>query len=270
MTKNYVSISGVTDKDQLENIARIKIGEEFTFPLAIGYQVSNKSINEGTQNTRQPKFAELGDFDRATRAHGLITCIHYYTKDNATIIDDLERIFDIGVKPSLLQFNTLPPSIDLLGRVKEMGFKTILKVAVANKKNSSGGYAVWKGESVVDVNSGNVEPLVKQVYDRRELIDYVMFDASHGTNLELDLNEDSLSIKFGREIIANNELKHLGLVYAGSIKPSNVRKVVRSLNNLLGENVSIDSESGVRTDDKLDSKLVRAYLREYKDEFSFC
>ncbi len=260
MTRNFVSISAVSNRDQLTEIAKVYRERGFDFPLAIGYQVSNKSINQGTQNPRQPKFAGLGDLDKATKDYGFTTAVHYYTKDDTTILADLEKIVALGIEPSLLQFNTLPPSLENLRRAKEMGFGTIFKVAVSNKQSPQGGYAVWKGEGVQDVSSGQVEPLVAQVYDRRDFIEYVMFDPSHGTNLELDLDENSLAVKFGRGIVANKELDHLGLVYAGGIKPTNVRPLTKSLNHLFPNRVSIDIESGVRSDDKLDIDLVRDYL----------
>ncbi len=260
MSVNFVSVSAVSNREQLAEIAKVYQKEGFNFPLAIGYQVSNKSINQGTQNSRQPKFVELGDLDKATRDYGFLTAVHYYTKDDSTILVDLEKIAGLGLEPSLLQFNTLPPSLDTLRRTKEMGFKTIFKVAVSNKQSPQGGYAVWKGEDVQDVSSGQVEPLVAQVYDRRKVIEYVMFDPSHGTDLELDLDEKSLAVRFGKGITANWELDNLGLVYAGGIKPTNVKSLTKSLNHFFPNRISIDIESGVRTDDNLDIGLVRDYL----------
>lgn len=263
---NFVSVSAVSDREQLKGIAKIIQEEKIVFPLVIGYQVSNKSVNQGTQNPRQPRFVNLGDLDKQTRDYGFITAVHYYTKDNTTILQDLERIANSGVEPSLLQFNTLPLSLDTLRSVKEMGFRAIFKVAVSNKQSPQGGYAVWKGEGVQDVSKGEVEPLVAQVYDRRDVIEYVMFDPSHGTNLELDLDENSLAVRFGRGIVAKNELDHLGLVYAGGIKPTNVRPLTKSLNQFFPNRVSIDIESGVRTNDEFDLELVREYLKGYRDE----
>lgn len=267
MPTSFVSVSAVSDREQLAGIAKICQEEKIYFPLAIGYQVSNKSINQGTQNTRQPKFTELSDLDKATRDYGFITAVHYYTKEDSTIIADLEKIIISGIKPSLIQFNTLPPSLDILRRTREMGFRTIFKVAVSNKQSPQGGYAVWKGESVQDVSSGQVDPLVSQVYDRRNFIEYVMFDPSHGTNLELDLDENSLAVKFGKAIVANKELDHLGLVYAGGIKPTNVRQLIKSLNHFFPNRVSIDIESGVRTNDNLDLDLVKDYLIRCKNGY---
>ena len=132
MTMNFVSVSAVSSRDQLAEIGRIYRDEKLLFPVAIGYQVSNKSINQGTQNTRQPRFLELGDLDKGTRDYGFITAVHYYTKDNSTIVGDLEKIAETGIDPSvtLLQFNTLPPSL------------VIFKVAVSDKQTSQEGYAV--------------------------------------------------------------------------------------------------------------------------------
>src|SRR5574344_2119921 len=116
MSVNFVSVSAVSNREQLAEIAKVYQKEGFNFPLAIGYQVSNKSINQGTQNSRQPKFVELGDLDKATRDYGFLTAVHYYTKDDSTILVDLEKIAGLGLEPSLLQFNTLPPSLDTLRR----------------------------------------------------------------------------------------------------------------------------------------------------------
>jgi len=263
---NFVSISAISDTNQLDGINKIYREEGFDFPLVIGYQVSNKSINQGTQNSRQPRFSDLGFLNRQTINYGLHTAVHYYTKDNATILQDLEKIIDLGINPSitLLQLNTLPFSIETLSKVKELGFNVIFKVAVSNKQTLQGGYAVWKGKEVQDVSSGQVEPLVAQVSDRLGLIDYAMFDPSHGTNLDLDFDENSLALKFGRSITDNPKLNEIGLVYAGGIKPTNVSKVSRVLHKTFPNRFSIDTESGVRIDDELNLGLIKDYLIGYK------
>ncbi len=266
MVVNFVSISAVSNKEQLRAVASICQEENFPFPVAIGYQVSNKSVNNHTQNPRQPSFLQLGELCKETRDLGLIPAVHYYTKDNNTIPSDLEIIAETGINPkdTLLQFNTLPPTIETLRIIKEMGYKIIFKVAVSDKQSEQGGYAVWKGESVQDVKAGEVSPLIAQVQERKSLIDYVMFDPSHGTNLDLDLEENSLAVRFGKAITSQADLAHLGLVYAGGIKPNNVERIARSLNLFFPSRVSIDIESGVRTpDNHLDMRLVKEYLVNY-------
>ncbi len=259
MSKNFVSVSAVTDSYQLSKIAKIYREERFDFPLVIGYQTSNNNINRGTKNNRQPLFSDIGELDRETRDLRLITAIHYYTKDNSTIVKDLEKVIDTGVDSSraLVQFNTLPPTVEILKQVKNMGFDIIFNVAVSNKKD--GGYAVWKGDNTQDVSTGDVTLLVQQVYERKECIDYVMFDPSHGTNLDLDLNKNNLAIRFGKEI----EKMGKSLVYAGGISPSNVQKITKTLFTFFPNGVSIDTESGVRVDDFLYFNLVRGYLLNY-------
>lgn len=268
MANNYVSVSGVTDVKQLEGISRIHKQEGLNFPLVIGYQVSSKSIRGGSQNSRQPMFAQLDILDKETRKEGFITAIHYYTKDLKTTLDDLSTIRNIVLaSEALLQFNTLPPSLEVLAKAREWGFKTIFKVPVSDTSTSEGGFAVWKGKETQDFSTGQVDPLIKEVHERRSLIDYMMFDPSHGTNLGLNLNENSLAVKLGRAIIGSPELNNLGLVYAGGINPSNVRLLVRTLFSLFPNRISIDTESGVRTaGDTLDLELVRKYLVGYRDE----
>mgnify|MGYP001578960057 FL=1 len=103
--------------------------------------------------------------------------------------------------------------------------------------------------------------LVEKVRKRKDCIDYAMFDPSHGTNSSLDLNSDSLAIRFGREIISDRDLGHLGIIFAGGINPRNVATLKKILHDYLPrDRVSIDVESGVRKDDCLDLALGRDYL----------
>ncbi len=263
VSSNFISVSAVSNREQLREINKIyRENGEFPFHLAIGYQVSSKSINQGTQNPRQPKFADLGELSQETWNYRMIPAVHYYTKDGETIISDLEKVAAIIPMGTILQLNILPPSLNVLEKIRMMGFNPIFKVAVSDKQSSEGGYAVWKGEGVQDVKTGEIGPLIEQVRERRGFIDYVMFDPSHGTNLDLTLDENSLAIRFGREIAESHDLDSLGLVYAGGIKPSNVKTVLNSLFTYFPRRrISIDTESGVRTsDNQLDMGLVRQYL----------
>jgi phosphoribosylanthranilate isomerase len=267
-SQNFVSISGITDRTQLQGIHKICQEEVFDFPIVIGYQVSNGSINRGTQNSRQPKFLDLEGLSAETFSYGFLPAIHYYTKDNSTILKDLEKIIKLRIldSNSLLQFNTLPPSTKILREVKRIGLEIILKVAVSNKQTPKGGYAVWKGKEVQDVKEGEVWPLITQVQARKDFINYIMFDPSHGTNLDLDLDEKSLAVRFGKEIISIEDLNHLGLVYAGGIKPSNVGRVAGALFSFFPARVSIDIESGVRDkENKPDLNLIRNYLVNFRE-----
>ncbi|MBM3247730.1 hypothetical protein FJZ17_04310 [Candidatus Pacearchaeota archaeon] len=260
---SFVCISGVSETEQLRAIRKAYRERGLGFPLAIGYQLSNKSINQGTKNSRQPLFSKLGALVRETKSYGFLPSLHYYTKDNSTILGDIETIADQGIDPNetLLQFNTLPLSPEDLRKIDKRGFKVIFPIAISDRKSPAGGYAVWKGEGVEDVSEGNVQSLVQQVLARKDFIDYVMFDPSHGTNLELDLSEGSTSIKFGKQIIQDPSLAHLGMVYAGGISPENVAQIIsRLLSFFPRQRISIDTESGVRTNDQLDLGKVSEYL----------
>lgn len=269
MSKNFVSVSGISNGEELEEIGRTYQGEKLNFSLAIGYQVSGKSINQGTRNPRQPFFSNLGDLCKRTLELGFIPAIHYYSKSNDWFNEDIEKIARV-VKPesALIQFNTLPLSMEMLGRVKERGFGVIFKVAVANKRTADGGYKVWKGEGVQDVTNGDASLLVKQVEERKGLIDYAMFDPSHGTNLELDLNDTSMAVRFGKELVGKGGNGCIGLVYAGGIGPKNVKEVREKLNYHFPWRFSIDTESRVRNaNNELDLGLVKDYLVNYASAF---
>lgn len=257
---NYVSISGVTDFKQLKEISECVNKDGVQGPVVIGYQISHRSINRGTQNNRQPKFGHLGTLVSATEDSGLKPAFHYFTRDNGKIVEDLRK-FARKVRPlfskgPLVQFNTLPPSLETLESVKEMGFDIIFKVAVSNKGSSEGGYSVWKGKGVEDVNEGDVKALVDQVEKRSLLIDYVMFDPSHGTNLGLDLREGSLAVEFGKEVRRRECMNNIGLVYAGGMHPGNIEGLVRTLYGQFPEGASVDTESGVRDIGKVDGKII--------------
>jgi len=228
MVENFVSVSGISCMDELCRVRRIKKEMGFRQPVVVGYQVSNRSINELTQNKRQPKIRDLKMLDSATRDFGFRTAIHYYTKDNGTVLFDLEKIAERVIDPcdTLLQFNTLPLDLDVLEKVKSFGYNLIFKVAVADKRNASERYAVWKGDNVTDINGGDISLLVNHAVERQEFIDYVMFDQNHGTNLELDLGEESLAVIFGQELLSRSGFERKGLVYAGGINPGNVKEIV--------------------------------------------
>jgi len=272
MPENFVSVSGISSLPQLNAIARISREEKLCFPIAIGYQISNKSINQGTANPRQPKFSELESLSLATRKHGFLQAFHYYAKDNSTIVRDLEKVAEVGnLKDgsALVQFNTLLPSVDVIKAVKDMGLGVVaFKAAVSDKKSPEGGYAIWKGDKVQDVSEGNASALADEFRMYAEYINYVMFDPSHGTNLKLDLKEDGLAIRFGAEIRKRREFDNIGLIYAGGINPGNVQNLSATLKGYFKDGFSIDVESGVRDIVKENGKLIKdelnlALVREY-------
>jgi phosphoribosylanthranilate isomerase len=262
MEKNWISISGVSNLNELDAIKQIYIDEDLDYPLVIGYQCSNKSINLGTRNPRQPFFSDLSNLDKKTQGHGFTTALHYFTSDNNTILPDIEKILLYNINPTLIQFNTLPPSQKILKFVRDMGLEIILKIPIADK--SKGGFKVWSGDVVEDVSYGNLNTLLNVVYERRNLIDYAMFDGSHGNNMQLDLSEESLAIRFGKELTTKKDFDKIGLVYAGGIKPDNVEIIAGLLDYYFKDRVSIDAEGGLRKNNILDMGLVRDYLAGYK------
>ncbi|MBI2045220.1 hypothetical protein HYT23_04130 [Candidatus Pacearchaeota archaeon] len=271
--QNFVSVSGVSSIEQLEEIGNFCRLEKFNSPVVIGYQFSNKSINQGTHNPRQPRISHLREITEKTLDYGLITAFHYYTKDNLTIVGDLEKLVSLsGANPekTLVQLNTLPANVKTLKQIKQIGFKTIFKVAVSDK--SSEGYAIWKGHEVQDFHFGDISALIGQVYERKAFIDYVLFDPSHGVGLDLNLSPGSLAVRFGKEI--SQRFKNLGLVYAGGIGPNNAAETITFLLNYFPQGFSIDAESGLRnivknnsgkTLDELDLNSVKKYLMSVHD-----
>jgi len=267
--KQFLSVSAVRSKQELESIVRIRDRTKIKTPIAIGFQVSEKSINTGGTNNRQAPFGELPDLVKQANDWGLIPAIHYYSKNPDGFIGaDLQKMADSGLfgyKPILFQFNTLPPNPLLLAGLQKEGVDVIFKVAVADKTNEATPI-VWRdGRNVVDVNTGDVNLLVQQVRDNFDFISYAMFDPSHGTDYKVDLNEERMGIKFGKAIITEPELDRIGLVYAGGISHRNVVKVVKTLSSYFGDRFSIDAESGLRDMGGLNMNKVRCYLENSAD-----
>src|SRR3989339_224021 len=263
MSKNFVSVSGISNRKELEEIGKIYRDEKLKFNLAIGYQVSGLSINRGTRNPRQPFFSDLGELCRSTEEIGFIPAVHYYAKSNDGVKEDIEKIaLQPGVDAycSLIQFNTLPLPLSILRDTKDYGFEIIFKVAVSNKQSPGGGYKVWKGEGVEDVNEGDASVLVRQVEDRLSYIDYAMFGPRDGEKLRMAFDDESMAVRFGNEITGNEQLVDVNIVYAGGIKPGNVQRIAGRLDSFFSGRFCIDTESGVRTNNQLDLGLVREYL----------
>ncbi len=106
--------------------------------------------------------------------------------------------------------------------------------------------------------------LFSQVQEREHVIDYVLFDPSHGTNLGLDLREDGLAIQLGKKISSRDLMSHLNLVYAGGINPDNVGEITKTLHSYFPNRFALDIESGVRnSQNRLDMNLIRGYLSNY-------
>ena len=73
-----------------------------------------------------------------------------------------------------------------------------------------------------------------------------------------------MAVKFGKEIVSREDLRHLGLVYAGGIRSENVIELNEVLSSLFPDRFSIDIESGVRTNNSFDLKKTRDYLANCK------
>lgn len=258
----FVSISAVTSLDELKDIARIKDQLKPNFPVVIGWQLSSSSINDGTQNSRQPPFHEIKNLYKAALDNDIVSAFHYYTKDMNSMEDDLEilanklNFFD---QVKLLQFNTLPPSEENLEVFRGFGFSPILKVPIADKRLAPKGY---QSHRVNDIRQAKADDLHSQARSVSGLINYVMFDPSHGVGLELGTSKDNLGIHMGHLITSDLGMNRVGLVYAGGIGPNNARNILSNLKRNFPRRVSIDSQSAIRTQDRLDSNKVKEYLTE--------
>lgn len=267
MEGRFISISGVTNSDDLKTISRIAREEDTWERVVIGLQVSTRSINEGTRNPRQPSFGDIDRLIGITYELGMEPAIHYATRDLNTVIPDIKKMNDSLRYDVMLQFNTALPTQEILEFAREKGFQTIVALPLVDKSRPGGGYFAWKGKDSEDSRNTSAERLIERLLPIRKHVDYVLFDPSHGTGEVTNFGPESLAIQFGKNFfdprVTGNIFRDVDLIYAGGIGPDNVHEVARAIysSGLPSERVSIDSESNLRTDDKLDLDKVRLYLR---------
>jgi len=245
--RDYISVSGITSPEEtrelflnIRHIAMKKfIAQGYNFAhkdLVIGYQFSHKSIYEGPSNSRQLRIENTYQLMELNQFLGFDAGLHYYTKDFSTIIDDLDILLNknkLSNFVTMLQFNTKTPiDVDILRDIKnEYNQRIIFKVPVEEE-----------GVNIIEKKDYTLDQLVQLVEERGDYIDYAMYDPSHGTGTEMDLNK---ATAFGKEM----KKLHKNIVLAGGFNPKNIEASLDRIILELGQEFSIDAEGGLR--DKL-------------------
>lgn len=236
----FISISGVTTETQLEQIAEIKKDYAIfdkEYQLVIGFLASENTLSKKS-SARRPKLADFPELVFKARQLGLIPALHYHTKTPTTIIDDIEVFYDLvdfDVSFNFLQLNVKNLNLEIVKNVAETFDETeiIYKIRDSYKRSVFG------------------SQFLNETKVLKDYINYYMFDPSHGKG-------DSFEI---------NHLRHyeliphfVNMVFAGGFSPDNIIDRLLEISERHTD-FSIDVESGVRTDDKLDMNKVRAYLK---------
>lgn len=241
-TPLYVGVAGITSRAQADAVlAAIPPG--FPRQVAIGVLASAKTLAGGVCNPRSPAPGTISEvFPDDPRALNLV---HYFTRTTGDgLKEELCRAMAIGgINCHGLQLNIAWPDLDELQM-----FVAAYPAAWCPR------VVLQLGPAALEAVDWNMHALVDRLreYVVERAISDVLLDVSAGTGRDFN---DAKLISIVRALpILRAAYPDLGIVIAGGLSPR------RLPDRALLRNVSIDVESGVRTDDALDDDKVRAFL----------
>ncbi len=253
----YVGVTGlVSVKEVCDTIeAFVDAGYAMDTPHVpmIGFLASLKTLSgKPTENKRYPKIELLPELVGAVR-HGALPMIHYNSREQDTLAEQVGQIFQNGMYDSglcrALQLNVAWPKKRQVGKIKEKfpEMQIVLQVSAG---------------AMQDRTAKGVAECVDE-YGR--MIDYVLIDPSGGKGQEFDVGR---SVKVYRAL---NDLddREFTIGFAGGLKAENVYERVGAVSDWLDtKNFCIDAEGGLRDklspeygDDLLNQEKVRDYLQ---------
>ncbi len=252
----YKGVTGPVTKDEVRDIiaAFSENGcdmDSFHVPM-VGFLVSYKTLNgERTENRRYPKYENLIPLIRTAAGHAL-TMIHYNTKEQSTLADQVERIFSPLCPDNLcraIQLNVVWPDVREVHRIKDQ-LPDLSIVFQASHKAMDG---------------RNDSEVVEEIKRYEDSIDYVLIDPSGERGLEFDI-ASSISLYN----LLKAEIPHTRIGFAGGFTGKNVRSRINEITDITGDSdFCIDAEGGLRDklsekygDDIFSKEKVREYARE--------
>ena len=234
MSKPYIGITGFMDKKEVETMIK-SIAFETSRQLMIGVLVSNKTINGEKNNhpTRYPLRERLGQI--FIKHPMVINMIHYYTDDQTDLCNQLlDIVMATAGSCDGIQLNMPWPNHEELEKFKELcpDKKIVLQI---NRK-------------MLESSPNHLS--MRCLYEYNNLVDYILFDASGGRGLELDVDFLLPFIKMF-ECIS----EEINLVVAGGLKSNNLSQLKPLVD--IYPNLSIDAESCLR-DENDDLVIIKA------------
>jgi len=257
MAKNYVSVTGVKDFEEVKGImqefAKANFFKEASgyFP-AVGFLVSEKTLyGKRTRNLRFPEFKELPALvEVANRT--TVPVIHYNSRNLDSLAkqvrDAMQEVYARGICRHI-QLNTDWPPVSEIEKIKKDFEDLTITLQV--------GFKAMDGLSI--------DEIAIKVASYREFLDYVLIDPSKGRGVDLDIDHSTLLYK---------EIKSLrsdySIVFAGGLSGDNVEEVLRKvIEKIDTKDFSIDAEGKLRDkinddffgNDILNIDKVRKYLK---------
>ena len=239
----YVGITGVVRDLDAKKLAPLAMHDS-SHQLMVGYAMTPSSLRDNPIGPRYVALSSLPILLLYTK--NAFNVIHYSTSNPGTL-DDLTKAlyFDEIYERELcraVQFNTAvrpEEMIELKNSFSEL--HCILPIHVVPT------WETWG-------------PTLQQV--RAYPADSFLLDESRGTGELFDVQQAS------DFYLALREVTDLPGGFAGGFTPENVRTRVRTLRKIVGEEFSIDVETGVRTNDQLDPAKAMRFVPEARRAFS--
>jgi len=255
-SKPYVGVTGLASIGEVKKVTRefedAGFDRNSSHVPMIGFLVSSQTLQgRQTSNRRYPEISLVPKLLQES-GEGVFRTIHYTTRDQETLYDQVEQLLDGPYEERLcqgLQLNMTFPPVPQIGKIKRR-FPQLEIIFAANKGV---------------ISSGFPNHVAQRMGVYQGAIDYVLIDPSGGRGEELKVEK---SVRVAKEIRKKGPRAMLG--FAGGLTGENVYDTCFSLRqNLGGDSFCIDAEGGLRNklsdewgDDILDIRKVRVYLQE--------
>ncbi len=252
--KPYVGVTGPTKVEEVEAIVGGFDNSNYSMtslhiPM-IGFLASYKTLNrEPTQNRRYPKITELSELINVAHKK-TFTMIHYNSREQQTLAEQLEKLFDGIYQDNLcraVQLNIVYPDLYQLEVIKKR-MPDLQIVFQASRR-------------VLEENS--LETISQKIKKYESFIDYVLIDPSGGKGKEFDLEK---SVQVYGEL--KEKIPKATIGFAGGFIGENViPRVTTLMKTIHNSDFCIDAEGGLRDkisdvygDDLFNAKKVGKYI----------
>ncbi|HLC58966.1 MAG TPA: hypothetical protein VJH34_00400 [archaeon] len=263
--KPYIGMTGIENVSQLDMILSTYKNNAGNLPhqLMMGALVSYKSLARLKEDETVLLPAEIeAIFDRLykMKSDNVLLALHYFTKPPEKVDEKYrEKVKDIVEASLSRQIGMLTNDLYQKYTRVQMPFEFGVQTNVS-----------WP--DVADFNwIRGSRPRMKtifQISDFTKIEDannydatYFLIDASKGRGIGMDVDKSA-------EIYKLLQPTGKPIVFAGGLSPENVGERISQLYNKLGTtNFSIDAESSLRTNDRLDLDKVDKYIVEATSAF---
>jgi hypothetical protein len=245
----YVGITGATTIEEIDFIAEEFEKEGFqglniSHEPMIGFLVSSKTLqgeSSSAHATRYPPIKELGKLLSHAKKKGLFTAIHYTTRDQKTLADQVKKVLNkhyFNEVCDTVQLNIAWPALYEFKKIP-FYYKKIFQANATSMDNKT-----------PDEFANKLGPYAEE-------LEYVLFDPSGGLGREFKI--ENLH-PFYSKIKETYPAVKLG--FAGGFSGENLERRLKEIfATTKSYDFSIDAEGKLRTDD--DSRIGREKAKEY-------